>query len=140
MKRTLMVKRYNFRPLKRLLLVTLIVTGYGTSSLAAAQSGSDCRPDLQEYIGTYAGRIISLSDSTLTYHREGMPMPTTLKELGDDTFEVVIPPGARVRGAIDGKFPSFLFDRNSEGEVISLSIIHPDGSVMATHEKEIEAN
>ena len=140
MKRIKTTKRYIFGSLKHLLVLTLIVMGYASTSQVAAQITPEDEPNLKEYVGTYAGRNISLSDSTLVYSRDGMPMPAVLKNIGEDSFEVVIPPGARVRGAIDGKFPTFLFDRNSEGKVMSLSIIHPDGSVMATHERESESN
>lgn len=91
--------------------------------------------DLKEYVGSYEGRNISLLSSTLFYQREGMPSPAALKEIEEDHFEVVIPPGAQVRGTIDGKFPTFRFNRGSSGEVESLSIVNPDNSVQATFKK-----
>ena len=92
-------------------------------------------PELKEYVGSYEGRNISLSGSTLSYKREGMPFPATLKKIEEDHFEVVIPPGARVRGTINGKFPTFRFNRGSSGEVESLSVVNPDKSVQATFKK-----
>ena len=91
--------------------------------------------DLQEYVGSYEGRNISLISSTLFYQRKGMPSPAALKKIGEDHFEVVIPPGAQVRGTIDGKFPTFQFNRGSSGEIESMSVVNPDKSVQATFNK-----
>ena len=92
-------------------------------------------PDLNDYVGSYEGRAITLMSSTLFYRNEGMPSPAALNQIGEDHFEVIIPPGARVRGTIDGEFPTFLFTRGSSGEVETLSIVNPDESVQATFQK-----
>lgn len=91
--------------------------------------------DLKDYVGSYEGRNISIISKTLFYQREGMPSPAALKNIGEDHFEVVIPPGAQVRGTIDGKFPTFQFNRDSSGGVESLSVVNPDKSVQATFKK-----
>jgi|GEM_PF-1413049 len=94
--------------------------------------------ELMEYVGTFEGRNISITGTTLFYHREGMPTHVAMKKIGKDHFEIVVPQGARVRGPQDGEIPTFLFNRNSSGEVESLSLINSDNTVLATHQKSNE--
>lgn len=91
--------------------------------------------NLEAYVGSYEGRKITLMGTTLFYRQEEMPSPAALKQIGEDHFEVVIPPGARVRGTIDGKFPTFQFNRNAAGDIESVSIVNPDQTIQATFTK-----
>ncbi len=93
---------------------------------------------LKEYVGQYGPRSITISKAQLHYQREGMPRSVAMKALGDDEFELVIPPGALVRGAVDGKLPTLQFNRSPSGAIESLSIVDPDGSVRETSPREKE--
>ena len=106
-----------------------------TDKSAATKSATETTQavDLEQYVGAYGPRTIALTYGTLTYMRDGMPMPVAMEAAGVDTFKVVIPPGAQVRGPSgDHVIPAFVFLRNDAGEVESLSLVNPDGTVVGT--------
>ena len=107
--------------------------GVKQSQTVAPDESTD--DDLGDYIGSYDGREITLSGSTLSYFREGMPMPAALKNIAEDHFEVVIPPGAQVRGPVGGQVPTFRFNRDDSGDVESMTLVNPDGTEVATFKK-----
>lgn len=123
--------------------VTLCLT-FAMTGVVVAQDSTDQANDstgnqesLEEYAGSYGPRKILFRDGGLMYQRDGMPTPVTLKALGDDRFEVVVPPGAQVRGpAADGPIPIFVFGRNEAGVVANLSLVNPDGTVLAASDKD----
>ncbi len=92
--------------------------------------------DLKQYAGSYGPRNILFKNGELMYQREGMPMAISLEELGDDSFAIIIPEGAQVRGAAaHGPIPIFVFNRNDDGEIVSLSLVDPDGNIMSTSDR-----
>lgn len=89
--------------------------------------------DLGQYVGAYGPRSITLENDRLFYMREGMPQSVALAPTGIDTFEVVIPPGAQVRGpGGDHVIPAFVFKRDESGKVTELVMVNPDGTVVGT--------
>ena len=146
-----MVIRQSVRPeaLSALVLVMVFfLTACGSNSATRAQVEpapandqqtvvQDDNPerDMKDYVGSYEGREITLAGSILSYFREGMPMPVALTEIGEDHFEINIPPGAQIRGHVDGQIPTFRFNRDSSGNVESMSLVNPDGTVVSTFEK-----
>ena len=112
------------------------VSVFSRSSEVLAQEQQESKRDMKEYVGTYEGRTIIANNGKLSYQNQGMPSPVQLKEIADDTFEIVIPAGAIVRGATDGKFPTIKFKRNESGAVEILEFVNPDGSVKGSYSKE----
>ena len=125
-----------------ILLMGLVVSASSVGN-ATAQDADSLKTaevkNVNEYAGSYEGRVFTVYKNTLSYKRDGMPMPAQLKPIGDDEFEIIIPAGAQVRGAINGQFPTMKFNRNEKGIVVSVSIIAPDKSVMGTHAKSLES-
>ena len=110
-----------------------------TAATPSSEIGTAAEIDqngLEEYVGEYGVRKITLRNTTLEYYRDGMPSPVSLKQIGDDLFEFVIPAGARVVGAIDGKFPTIRFNRQASGKIESFTVINPDGSEQGTSKRD----
>lgn len=91
--------------------------------------------DLAEYQGSFEGRDVQMENSVLTYYREGMQNSVELGYIGNDRFKIVIPPGAQVQSRDGHAIPEFQFNRDEEGNVVSLSFYAPSGELMATHPK-----
>ncbi len=100
-----------------------------------AQDAEEEKIDLAEYQGSYEGRDVQLADGVLTYFRTGMQNSVELGYLGDDRFEIVIPPGAVVQAQGGHSIPEFQFNRDEDGKIVSLSFYEPTGELMATHPK-----
>lgn len=90
------------------------------------------------YQGSYEGRDVQMENGLLTYYREGMMNSIELGYIGEDRFEIVVPPGAVVQSRDGHAIPTFRFDRDDDGKVVSLSLIAPSGELMATHPKTKE--
>lgn len=93
---------------------------------------------LSEYQGSFEGRDIRLEGNALTYFREGMPNSISLEVIGVDHFGIVIPPGAQVQTHNNQPIPTFRFNRNEDGEVMSMAILDPSGSLISEHPKTEE--
>jgi len=103
------------------------------------ENGQTVTHDLEQYVGTYGGRTFTFSAGTLYFTNDRMPSRVSLKSLGLDSFEVIIPAGAQVRTpGGTGEIPTFLFNRDESGSVESLSLIDPDGAVLVTSKRDEE--
>lgn len=91
---------------------------------------------LGEYVGQYGRGSITLSGSRLHFQVDGMPTAVPMEMIAADEFEIIIPAGAQVRGAVNGEYPTIRFDRDQSGSIESLSVIDPDGSVRETSSRE----
>ena len=116
--------------------------GQAVVAQEASEQGSDdslaTLLDFDQYVGTYGGRIFTLSGGTLYFENDRMPSRVSLKPLGDDSFEVIIPPGAQVRTpGGSGEIPTFHFNRDESGNIESLSLINPDGTVVVTTDRDL---
>jgi hypothetical protein len=115
--------------------------GQAVVAQETSEQGSDNNQALHEfeqYVGTYGGRIFTLSGGTLYFENDRMPSRVSLKSLGDDSFEVIIPAGAQVRTpGGTGEIPTFLFNRDESGSIESLSLVNPDGTVVVTTERDL---
>lgn len=106
---------------------------------AQAAGGDQVATDLQEFVGSYGPRHVFIENGALHYQREGMPMAVAIEAAGVDSFVVVIPPGAQVQGpGGDHVIPAFVFRRDESGQVSSLSLVNPDGTVVGKAEKDAE--
>ena len=112
------------------------LTEAGHPELVDQAPASEVEEGLEEYLGQYGPRSITLSNSQLRFQREGMPGSVAMIVVGEDEFELVIPAGAQVRGAVNGEFPTIRFNRSPSGSIESLSIVNPDGSVRDTSPRE----
>ena len=98
---------------------------------------AEVEPDLEEFAGTYGPRKIIFRNGGLLYSRDGMPTPVTIKALGEDSFKVIVPAGAQVRGpGANGEIPTFKFNRGDSGSIESLSLVSTDGSILATSKRD----
>lgn len=103
-------------------------------SVAQAQPASDAeRPPLTDYEGSFEGREFLVENGDLTYFRAGMMDSITLAVIGEDHFDIVIPPGAVVQTQGNHEIPTFQFNRDEDGNVVSLSILAPGGELMSEH-------
>ena len=84
----------------------------------------------KEYIGVYGVRKIVANENGLLYRKEGQ-IDLGLKEISKDKYKLVVPPNVRTAGEL----PSIRFDRDSNGNIVSFSLIKPDGSVQGTFPK-----
>ncbi len=120
------------------LIPAQVVIAQETSEQESANDTSTPH-EFEQYVGTYGERIFTFSGGTLYFRNERMPSRVSLKPLGDDSFEVIIPPGAQVRTpAGDGEVPTFLFNRDESGNVESFSLVDSDGVVMVTSKRDQE--
>jgi len=131
----------------------LLLAGCGSANAVAQEQSGNSEADgsnteqaetvaltaemLAQYAGRYGARQIAVAGLSLTFQRDGMPTAVSLKSLGDDKFQIIIPAGAVVRGpAANGPPPIILFDRAENGRVVSLSLVNGDGEVMSTSERD----
>jgi len=122
-------------PADQALNAALIEAGH--PELVVETPASDVAEEgLKDYVGQYGPRSVTLSRGRLRYQREGMPGTVPMEMIAEDEFELVIPAGAQVRGAVNGEFPTIRFNRSQSGSVESLSIVDPDGSVRETSPRE----
>lgn len=119
-------------------LVLILITSFLLPQTALAQEAENISKNFAEYAGSYEGRKIEFKNDILTYQQEGMPTAVQLSPTGTDTFELLIPAGAVVQGGHNGPIPSFLFNRDEDGDVVSLSFVLPDKSIMGTVLKTVE--
>lgn len=119
-----------------LLLFLLICTPVANAQ--DTQSKAPTLVELQAYVGSYEGRDFSIEGSVLTYFRQGMPNAIELTRIGEDHFDIVIPPGAQIQAPAGHQIPTFKFERSENGVVTTLVILNPDGSEIARHEKQTQ--
>jgi hypothetical protein len=117
----------------RSVLLLAFALSLALASHAHAQVDDSEQPPLSDYEGSFEGRDFQIESNTLTYFREGMQNSIGLEVIGDDHFAIVIPPGAVVQTRDDHPIPTFRFTRDEDGNVISLSILTPDGELMSEH-------
>ena len=86
---------------------------------------------MAEYVGVYGVRTVSLENGVLKYTREGMGVKLEMQEIEEDLFVLVLPANARSSGV-----PNVRFNRDEQGNVVGLSLINPDDSVMETVKKD----
>jgi hypothetical protein len=121
-----------------MLLVILLMTVPGLEALAQ-DAGEQGEFSLEEYAGSYGPRKILLMGDKLMYKRDEMPTAVPMEEIGDDSFEIIIPAGAQVRGqAANGPLPIFVFNRNDDGDIVSLSLVDGDGNILSTSDRDKE--
>ena len=113
-----------------------------TVPTAVAQESADAVPaeapasDLNDFVGSFGPRHITLSNDRLFFQRDGMPTSVQLELIETDTFKILIPPGAQVRTpAGSSGMPSLLFNRDEDGTVISMSLVDEEGTVLSTSER-----
>jgi len=142
MNRCKQTSKLSTRAIRSTFIILCLAFLPGRTVLAQETTGQDSgenqelEQNLEQYVGSYGPRHITFANGTLLYRRDGMPSSVSLKSLGDDSFEVIIPPGAMVQGPGGGnEIPTFVFNRSESGVVESLSLVTEDGSILATSKR-----